>query len=113
MTPSIVDWSRYEGTPRSSMRVIAEGASFVCSVESTRWPVNAAWIAISAVSRSRTSPTMMMSGSCRMSVRMPLAKSTPRPGWTCIWLNDGSTISIGSSTLQTFTSGTASCFSVE
>ena len=48
---------------------------------------------------------MMMSGSWRMSVRMPLAKSTPMPGCTCIWLNAGSTISIGSSTVQTFTSG--------
>ena len=41
------------------------GASFVCSVENTRWPVSAAWTAFSAVSRSRISPTMMMSGSCR------------------------------------------------
>ena len=28
----------------SMRRVIAEGASFVCSVEKTRWPVRAAWI---------------------------------------------------------------------
>ncbi len=32
--------------------------------------------------------------------------------WTCIWLNAGSTISIGSSMVHTFTSGVASCFSV-
>ena len=35
----------------------------VCSVLKTKWPVNAAWIAISAVSKSRISPTRMMSGS--------------------------------------------------
>jgi len=29
-------------------------------VERTRWPVNAAFVAIEAVSRSRISPTMMM-----------------------------------------------------
>ena len=66
------------------MRVIAAGASLVCSVDNTRWPVNAAWIAISAVSRSRISPTMMMSGSWRISVRMPLEKSTPMLCCTCI-----------------------------
>ncbi len=43
---------------------------------------------MSAVSRSRISPTMMMSGSCRSSVRTPVAKSTPMPGCTCIWLNE-------------------------
>jgi len=33
--------------------VTALAESFVCSVEKTRWPVSAAWIAISAVSPSR------------------------------------------------------------
>ena len=51
----------------------ALGASLVCSVDSTRWPVSAAWIAISAVSRSRISPIMMMSGSWRSSERTPAA----------------------------------------
>ena len=32
--------------------------------------------------------------------------------WTCIWLNEGSIISIGSSMVQTFTSSVASCLSV-
>ena len=32
--------------------------------------------------------------------------------WTCIWLNEDSTISIGSSMVHTFTSGVANCFSV-
>ena len=40
-------------------------ALLVCSVESTRWPVSADWIAMRAVSRSRISPIMMMSGSWR------------------------------------------------
>ena len=65
---------RYGGTPRSASRVMAPAASLVCSVLKTRWPVSAAWIAISAVARSRISPTMMMSGSCRISARRPSAK---------------------------------------
>ena len=51
--------------PMSINRVTADGASSVCSVESTRWPVCAACIAILAVSWSRISPTRMTSGSCR------------------------------------------------
>ena len=53
------------GTPMFIKRVSVCGASFVCSVDSTMWPVCAALTAISAVSRSRISPTMMMSGSWR------------------------------------------------
>ena len=113
MTPRTVAFMRYGGTPRSSIRVAALAASFVCSVESTRWPVSAAWIAISAVCRSRISPTMMMSGSCRISARTPSAKLRSIAACTCIWLNDGSIISIGSSIVQTFTSLVASVFSVE
>ena len=37
--------------PISVSRVIADGASLVCSVERTRWPVSADSIAIFAVSR--------------------------------------------------------------
>ena len=58
-------------------RVIAEQASLVCSVLNTRWPVSAAWIAVRAVSSSRTSPTMITSGSCRSSVRRALEKVRP------------------------------------
>ena len=75
--------------------------------------MSAACTAIPAVSASRTSPTMITSGSWRSSVRTPAAKSRPMPGWTCIWLNAGSTSSIGSSIVHTFTSGRATCFSVE
>src|SRR5216117_3626489 len=52
-------------TPMSTMRVTVDGASLVCSVDSTRWPVSAALIAMEPVSRSRISPTMMMFGSCQ------------------------------------------------
>ena len=38
------------------MRLIVSGASSVCSVDSTRWPVSAARSAVSIVSMSRISP---------------------------------------------------------
>jgi len=60
----------------------ALGASFVCRVESTKWPVCAALIAISAVSRSRISPTMMTSGSCRTKARNAVANVSPIAGLT-------------------------------
>jgi len=68
---------------------------------------------ISAVWTSRTSPTMMISGSWRMSARTPSAKPSSIDCCTCIWLKAGSIISIGSSIVQTFTSGVASVFRVE
>ncbi len=60
--------------PISTRRVMAPGASFVCSVENTRWPVSEARIAISAVSLSRISPTMMTSGSWRSTCRERIGK---------------------------------------
>src|ERR687888_314566 len=56
---------RKGSTPISFRRVIAPGPSFVCIVDSTRWPVRAASIEILAVSLSRISPTMTTSGSER------------------------------------------------
>ena len=53
------------------------GASFVCSVESTRWPVRAASIEILAVSPSRISPTITTSGSERRIDRSAAAKVRP------------------------------------
>ncbi len=41
----------------------------------TKCPVSAAWIAVSNVSRSRISPTSMMSGSSRTACFMPIMKS--------------------------------------
>ncbi len=43
--------------PMFIRRLTVLGASLVCSVDSTRWPVSAALTAISAVSKSRISPT--------------------------------------------------------
>ncbi len=86
-------------------RVTAPGASLVCSVEKTRWPVSAAWMAISAVSRSRISPTMMTSGSWRTMWRRPAAKDRPIFGRTWIWLTPLSWYSTGSSTVMILRSG--------
>src|SRR5438874_8304561 len=46
-------------------RLMVEGASLVCNVESTKWPVRAAFTPISAVSKSRISPTRMILGKSR------------------------------------------------
>ena len=55
--------------PMLTSRLTLLGASLVCSVESTRWPVSAALTAIDAVSASRISPTRMMFGSWRRNDR--------------------------------------------
>ena len=51
------------------MRSTVLDASMVCSVDITRWPVSAASIAISIVSRSRISPTRITFGACRRAAR--------------------------------------------
>jgi hypothetical protein len=91
--------------PISTRRAAASGASLVCSVVRTRWPVSADSIAIWAVSRSRTSPTMMMSGSARTIDRRPAANVSPVFGltWTC--LTPTSSYSTGSSTVMIVLSG--------
>ena len=61
-------------TPISSKRAMAPAASFVCNVVNTKCPVNAASIAVFAVSKSRVSPTNKTSGSCRKNARKILAK---------------------------------------
>ena len=68
--------------PISISRAAAIGASFVCRVLSTRWPVSADSIAIWAVSWSRISPTMITSGSARTIERSPAAKLRPAFGFT-------------------------------
>ena len=83
--------------PISIRRVTAPGASLVCSVESTRWPVSAASMAIWAVSRSRISPTMMMSGSARIIERRPEANVRPALLLTWTWVMPASWYSTGSS----------------
>ena len=97
--------TRYGSIPMFMRRLIVEGASFVWSVESTRWPVSAALTAISAVSKSRISPTRMMFGSCRRNERSAAAKF--RPIWSFIWtwLMPGRLNSTGSSAVMMFVSG--------
>ena len=58
--------------------------------------------------RSRISPTMMISGSCRIRGAHSEEKSRLILWFTCIWLKAPSTISMGSSMVQTFTSAVAS-----
>ena len=88
----------------SIRRVMALGASLVCSVEYTKWPVSAARMAMSAVSRSRISPTMMTSGSWRRMWRSPAAKVSPICGLTWIWLMPSIWYSTGSSMVMIFLS---------
>jgi len=63
--------------PMSIIRVMVEAESLVWTVEKTRWPVRAERMAMSAVSRSRTSPTIITSGSWRRKERRPAAKESP------------------------------------
>ncbi len=88
----------------STSRVIALGASLVCSVENTRWPVSDAWIAISAVSRSRISPIRITLGSWRRIERRPFANVRPTFAFTSIWPTPASWISTGSSIVMMFLS---------
>src|SRR5258707_956666 len=86
----------------SVSRVMALGASLVCSVENTRCPVSAERIAMSAVSRSRISPTMITSGSWRTMCRSPAANVSPICGLTWIWLIPSIWYSTGSSIVIIF-----------
>ena len=88
------------GGKKPTRRPIVETAPWVCSVESTRCPVSAALMQASIVSRSRISPTMMMSGSMRIAVRSAGPKprvSMPTSRWTTQLLPERKMNSIGSS----------------
>jgi hypothetical protein len=81
-----VETRRNGSTPMSSKGARRRRKRNSCaSVESTRWPVSAALIASDAVSLSRISPTMIISGSWRTSERKPLANVNPISGRTCVW----------------------------
>ena len=70
------------------MRCSVCTTSVVCSVESTRCPVSAAMSVVDMVSRSRISPTRMMSGSCRSTYLRPSWNervSRPTSRW---WMNE-------------------------
>ena len=56
------------------MREIVCTAFVVCSVESTRWPVSAAFMAVSIVVTSRISPIITTSGSSRSADFRPWSK---------------------------------------
>src|SRR5438445_10997496 len=112
-TPITDELIRNGSTPMSTRRVAALGASLVWMVDRTRWPVSEAWIAISAVSLSRISPTMMMSGSCRKNDRTPLANVRPALGVLWAWFNRGHWYSTGSSTVTMFLSVVLILYSVE
>ena len=91
--------------PMSIIRVIVLGASLVCRVDSTRWPVSAALIAMPPVSRSRISPIMMMFGSCRRNALSAAAKVSPISVRTSTWLMPIRLYSTGSSAVMMLTSG--------
>ena len=94
--------------PMSIRRAAASGAPFACSVVSTRCPVSAASIAIWAVSTSRTSPTMITSGSARTIARSPVAKVRPVFAFVWICLMPSISYSTGSSTVTIVRSGVLS-----
>ena len=68
-------------------------------------------MAICAVSWSRISPTMMMSGSERIIERRPLANVRPAFLLTCTWVRPSSWYSTGSSMVMMFLSIVLSWFS--
>nr|AAA25964.1 ORF 7; putative [Pseudomonas aeruginosa PAO1] len=87
----------------STTRSMVFAAEVVCRVPNTRWPVSAAVRARRMVSRSRISPTRMMSGSSRSAERSASLK--PRVSrCTSRWLTrhffDSWTNSIGSSMVR-------------
>ena len=100
-------------TPISTSRVTALGASLVCRVLNTMWPVSEAFIAISAVSRSRISPIMMMFGAWRSIERKAAANVIPTSLRTCTWFMPVIWYSTGSSTVMIFRSGWFRKFSAE
>ena len=99
-TADTADPTRNGSTPISLRRVSAPGASFVCSVESTKCPVSADSIAIFAVSASLISPTMITSGSERKIERSADANVMSAFTLICTWLIPWSRYSTGSSTVM-------------
>ena len=82
------------------MRLIVDGALEAWIVPKTRWPVSAACMAALKVSRSRISPTRMMSGSCRTACFSAVSQSItsmPTSRWLMIDLSSLKVNSIGSS----------------
>src|SRR2546426_7755560 len=78
-------------------RPITSKTLLAWTVVKTRWPVRADCTAIWAVSASRTSPTMILSGSWRRIERKPRAKVSPFFSFTGTWVMPGIWYSTGSS----------------
>ena len=81
-----------------------QGASFVWRVDITRCPVIAALTAISAVSSSLISPTIIMSGSCLSIDLSPVENNKPAFVFTWTWFIPSILYSTGSSTVIMFCS---------
>ena len=114
MMPRSAEASLYDSIPISTRRVTALGASLVCSVESTRWPVSEACTAICAVSLSRISPSSTTSGSCRRMERRAVAKVSPAFSCTCTCtIPLPSRYSTGSSTVTILTPSLCTMRSME
>ncbi|MNQ60915.1 hypothetical protein D3C85_752150 [compost metagenome] len=75
-----------------------------CTLVNTVWPVSAAWMEMVAVSASRISPTMMVSGSWRRMERNPRANVSPLASLTGICSTPSSWYSAGSSIVTIFSS---------
>ena len=110
-TASSVAVIRNGGTPMSRSRVIVLGASLVCSVLNTMCPVSDACTAISAVSRSRISPTRILSGSCRRIDRKHWANVLPIAASMGICTMPSMSYSTGSSVVISLSSMTFNSFS--
>ena len=99
------DEIRYGSRPICISLITTLGASFVCMVLNTRWPVREAFTAFSRVSRSLTSPIIIISGSCLNTARSPDAKVSPIWGFVWIWFMPFIWYSTGSSIVTIFLSG--------
>ena len=67
-------WVCWPAGKTSTIRSTVWPAELVCRVPKTRWPVSAAVIASWIVSRSRSSPTRITSGSSRRAARRAFEK---------------------------------------
>ena len=81
-TVSTDEFARNGSMPMSMSRLIVLGASLAWVVVSSRCPLMTQYIASCTVSRSRISPTMITSGSWRMTERNARAKVRPVAGFT-------------------------------
>ena len=84
--------------PMTSVTLLA------CTVVNTRWPVSADWMAICAVSWSRISPTMILSGSWRKNRTQSAREGEPFFSFTGICVIPRTWYSTGSSMVMILSS---------